>query len=159
MRPPGNQDPPTLSSGILTGLASYPTKITLDPTKSSATMHLSFDDVIGVHHDDTETTAIRGDVTLYGIPCPGAECGMRLDATLFPADFTFHFDGIPDVRVSETSMVGGAGDLLVHVGSNGNGLIPQDALAIVVDGKRTDLPLIGPSVDTRHTVIATNRAA
>jgi len=147
--PPGNVDPPVLVSGFLTQRLSGPSTITLDPSASSVKVHVHFDDGLGFGHDDTQTSHIGGAVTLYGRPCPGAECDMLMDMNLHPADATFHFSAVVcgvfcvqdvDVTSSRASVIGGMGQVPVHILSNGTGTIPMGALNLHAESIVSGIP-------------------
>src|SRR5262249_3667857 len=96
---PGRTDPSVLSSSLATYQVSLPIPITLDPTQSSATVTI---DILG--ESATKTRPVHGTVTFYGKPCPGRECDLLMDLSLFPEDFVgdqhFHYPTSPDVYLS-----------------------------------------------------------
>ena len=128
-RPPGNTDPPTIASGMLTTLLSYPIVVKLDHAASTVSVTVNI-----ALSSDTETPNVDGKVTLYGVPCPGASCDMLLDMSLFPDDFTLSYSVLGDHPITNFSIVGGTGPTLVHIDPSGTGHIPAGALSYIADG-------------------------
>jgi hypothetical protein len=133
-RPPGNADPPTIASGLLTTLMSSPIVIDLDHALSQADVHVDVD--IGIDTvSDTQHPHINGKVVLYGRPCPGSSCDMLMDMSLFPDNFTLDFGLIVGSHsVEKVTIIGGTWHTYVHIDSDGTGHIPAGVLQFTADG-------------------------
>lgn len=129
-------DPPTIATGMLSRIVSQPSEIQFDHGASHASLSVSID-APDPCPSDTETADphVGGGLTLYGVPCPGAECDMMLDMSAYLDDFDLDFDfgvcggGTGNVRHAILST--GTGGLTVHIGPDGNAVIPPGKLHIV----------------------------
>ena len=139
-------DPPTTSTGVLTYSLGQPSTVDLDPSQSSVTTTVVVPvcDPTGnicVNLADTERSAAHGNLTLYGRPCPAAECDLRVGFAAYPDNTSFHFACIAgfclaDAHLSQMSIVGGTGSSTVHVDADGHAMIAAGTMNLVADGIR-----------------------
>ena len=151
MKPPGNQDPPSLKSGMMTQMLSEPNQIDLDPTQSAADVTINFNDGFDFPHSDEEKFSVSGQVVLHGRCKAGEACDALLDMDLWPDDVTFHFSSVVcglvppcfqdiDAKASSITIVGGMGSVKVHIDANGNGQIPLNALSLHAEAVISGVP-------------------
>ncbi len=137
-------DPPEIADGILTGAASQPTTISIDPEQSKLTLTVAVEKCVGkacVSLSDTQTTSAHGFITLYGTPCPGSECNVRLAMQAHPDDVTFKFGCVAsvclgDAPLSHMSVVGGTEGIPLHVNADGSVLAQPYSIKFVASGIR-----------------------
>ncbi len=129
-------DPPTIATGIISRLVSQPSEIRLDPGLSHASIS-AFVDATDPCGSDTANADphISGSLTLYGVPCPGAECDMMLEMDAHLDDFDLNFDfglcGSGSGQIRHAALATGTEGLTVHIGSDGNVVIPPGKLRII----------------------------
>jgi hypothetical protein len=132
--PPAMGDPPVQTASPLTFLLSKPTVIQIDPAQSSVTLTISAEG-----ENPTHTRPVYGWIDFYGDPCPGAECDMLMDWSLFPADFSgdnkFHLPtGVPDQELLNLASFGGTTTHKAHILADGSGTIALGELNSITRG-------------------------
>ena len=141
-------DPPTIDTGFRTYTLAQPTTADFDPISSSIdlTLVIPVCDLTNTVCIDLTTTArspIRGDFTLYGRPCPGAECDVRVGFAAYPENLTVSpvcSGGLctPSLKLTDMAITGGTSDVSVHVDSNGHLNVPAGVMSILATGVRDD---------------------
>ena len=139
-------DPPDIRTGVLTEALSQPTVVRMRESESSLTANVQVEacDPTGTlcaTFSDTRTTSVRGSLTLYGRPCPGEACEVRVGIVAYPQDLAFEFGCLGAVclgsaNLSQMAVVAGTGDGVASVDAAGNAVIPAGALRFVADGVR-----------------------
>lgn len=129
-------DPPETAVGWLARQLSQPTEITIDDEVSQALIDVTVDPGFPCSSSaDGASPHVRGNVSLFGTPCPGETCDMLLDFELSIDNFRLDFGlGVcPDAFVESTATtlaVGGEG-VAVHLESDGCGVLAPGDLRVI----------------------------
>jgi hypothetical protein len=87
---------------------------------------------------DDAHPAASGVVNIFGGPCPGGTCNIRMDGQLAVDNFTLGFSAGPfseTHNMSDVTIRFGAGDTELTVGPDGTGTIPMRVLAYTARGR------------------------
>lgn len=141
-------DPPTIDTGFRTYTLAQPTTADFDANSSSIHLMLvvpvcDLTNTVCVNVTTTAASPIRGELTLYGRPCPNAECDLRVGFAAYPENLMMGpvcVDGFctPPVSLTDMAITGGTSDVSVHVDSNGHLNIPTGVMSILATGVRED---------------------
>lgn len=131
-RPPiGTPDPPPNNTGILTGLLSEESTLTVEPSTSMFNITIT-QNTDGGPVITSQSTAIHGDLMAHGVPQADGSANVLIDMATTMEDMHFTANGTK-VDITYIIATGGAGTSPVHIDSFGDGTITMGNFALTLD--------------------------
>lgn len=150
--PPGTPDPPPNHLGILTGMLAQEATLAVDPTLSSFNLVVTTN-ADGGQQVVNQSSPIHGEVLAYGAARQDASADVLLDLRLTMDEM--HFSAANQkVDVTYLIATGGAGTSPIRIDVFGNGTIPMNTFALILDftqnGQRSRLETFNAKAVSVH---------